>query len=372
MVVAGILIFQRKAMTLKIYVAKDAKGNQWAPDTSHEAKACEWMLTKAWREFQHLQEMYAILINLRHPSADMVILTERGLGILELKHYFGEVKVNPNGIWTAGSSRIEAGSHLNPREQVRSYARDLRNKIISWILPAYMQTTKGYWDKLKFQTGVCFTNPNVNIQTARRNNDEKRPPLEPWESSFAIIDVDGFTSWVRELRFHLEHDRNHTKDFEPVRLLPEKIVRIATQVLSTVEWNDMYSAMPDGKPYGFLILEDTEGKQVFNLVKNYSSIGRSHECDIVIPERYSRVSKKHCAITRSIDGIEITDLDSTNGTFLRGQAAKKTSLYHGDVLLLGSETAKEKVCALKFEFGEQASLYQLATERGTQISKSSN
>mgnify|MGYP007070560483 CR=1 FL=1 len=52
---------------------------------SNYEKSIEWMLKKAWEEFHHIQATYAIIANLRHPSADMVILTERGVGILELK-----------------------------------------------------------------------------------------------------------------------------------------------------------------------------------------------------------------------------------------------------------------------------------------------
>lgn len=43
-------------MTLKIYVARDKDGKEWPPDKSQEVKACEWMLNKAWTEFNHLQE----------------------------------------------------------------------------------------------------------------------------------------------------------------------------------------------------------------------------------------------------------------------------------------------------------------------------
>jgi hypothetical protein len=356
-------------MTLKIFVAKDSKGQPWALDTTHESKACEWMLRKAWQQFHHLQEMHAILVNLRHPSADMVVMTERGLGILELKHKFGEITINPQGSWMAGRSQIEAGAHLNPREQVRSYARELRKELGSWILPGYMRTKKEYWDKLKFQTGVCFTHPDAKIQKAQKYIEARRPSLEPWESNFSIIDIDRFTPWIRQLRFELKHDRRHTNDFEPVRLPPDMIVRIARDALGTLEWTDIYPSMPGGKPYGCLILNDAEGEQAYNLVTEYYVLGRSHESDIVISERYSRVSKKHCAIARTMDGVEVVDLDSRNGTYINGRSVKKSALHHGDRLFLGGNTAKEKVCALKFEMGQHASLDQITTEEGTLFSK---
>jgi hypothetical protein len=357
------------SMTLKIYVAKDSNGRGRTPDTSHEVRAIEWMLKKAWSDFHHLQETYAIIVNLRHPSADMVVFTERGLGLLELKHKYGEIKINTNGIWMAGTSVIKAGKHQNPREQVRSYAKELREKVIRWILPTYIYANKDCWNMLKFETGVCFTHPDANILNAQKHINERHTFLEPWESNFSIIDIDGFTAWIRELRFQLQHDHEHSKDFEHVRLSPEMIVKIATELLGNVEWNEIYAAMPDGYPYGYLILEDAKGKQVFKLVKDHLIIGRSPECDVVIPERYSRVSKIHCSITRTMCSIELVDLESSNGTFLNWRPIEKSSnIQHGNILLLGGESiVQEDVCALKFEAREQISLEVPATKISTYI-----
>jgi hypothetical protein len=354
-------------MTLKIYVSQDTKGKEWAPDTPHEVSASEWMLKKAWLEFHHLQETYAILVNLQHPSADMVVITERGLGVLELKHVFGEIKIDHKGIWMAGTYPIKAGTHLNPREQVRAYAIELRNKVIRWIFPPYMQTRKDKWSELKFQTGVCFTNPNANIQKAQNYTNEHRPTLEPWESNFSIINMDGFTAWVRELRFELKHDR--TRKFDPVRLEPGAIMKIVTQLLDSVEWDQIYSAMPTGNPYAYLILEDRDAKQVFHLVKERSIIGRRQGCEIMIPERYGKVSKEHCLITRTPEGIFITDEKSLNGTYIEDQPIRhSTKLEHGTLFTLGSLTTSDKVCALRFEVREQANLNINETEQATKRS----
>jgi len=83
-------------MTVKIYVAKDQKGRQWAPDRPHEVGACEWMVKKAWDEFHDLKEFYAILLNHQpEPRTDMVVIQERGLGVLEMKHYYNEIEIHP-------------------------------------------------------------------------------------------------------------------------------------------------------------------------------------------------------------------------------------------------------------------------------------
>lgn len=66
--------------------------------------------------------------------------------------------------------------------------------------------------------------------------------------------------------------------------------------------------------------------------QNQWMIGRSKTCDIVIHS--NRVSRRHCLITRTPDGIfVIEDLGSTNGTFLNGMPLQgPTQLYPGDQL----------------------------------------
>ncbi len=61
-------------------------------------------------------------------------------------------------------------------------------------------------------------------------------------------------------------------------------------------------------------------------------IGRSKSCDIVIHS--NRVSRQHCLITLTPDGIfVIEDLSSTNGTFLNGMPlCTPAQLYPGDHL----------------------------------------
>jgi pSer/pThr/pTyr-binding forkhead associated (FHA) protein len=352
-------------MALKIYVAQDSKGREWPPDTQHEVGPCEWMVQKAWEEFHHLQELYAILLNVRHPSADMIVIRELGLGVLEMKDYFNEIHIEWKDAWTAGGSHaIQAGIHLNPREQVRSYARSLREKIIHDLLPADMQTGKNHWNSLKFQTAVCFTNPRAGLQNARKYVEARPPELEPWEEKFSILALDDFTDWVHRLRFELKKDP--PKNPEPIRLSPEKIEFIATQLLDQVEWEEIYPSMPTGHPYGYLVLEDTKGRQVFNLLRDRSIVGRSHECDVVIPERFSRVSKRHCLIQRNLDGVIVRDYPSRNGTFKDDKRLEKTtSLQHGDVLVLGGSSSKMEPCTLRFELHGRETYRTKVTESRT-------
>jgi hypothetical protein len=70
------------------------------------------------------------------------------------------------------------------------------------------------------------------------------------------------------------------------------------------------------------------------LVKPASVLGRSRDCDIVVPDH--NVSRQHAEI-RLEDGLHwLVDLDSTNGTLVNGKKVKRVKLEAGDRIEVGS------------------------------------
>ena len=67
-------------------------------------------------------------------------------------------------------------------------------------------------------------------------------------------------------------------------------------------------------------------------------IGRSSELDMVLVE--DMVSRKHAKITTQAGQIVITDMGSTNGTFVNGEKVRKTRLKEGDRILIGTSILK--------------------------------
>jgi pSer/pThr/pTyr-binding forkhead associated (FHA) protein len=63
-------------------------------------------------------------------------------------------------------------------------------------------------------------------------------------------------------------------------------------------------------------------------------VGRSSDLDMVLVEEL--VSRKHARMMLREGRLELEDLGSTNGTFVNGEKISKTTVNHGDRILIGS------------------------------------
>jgi pSer/pThr/pTyr-binding forkhead associated (FHA) protein len=62
-------------------------------------------------------------------------------------------------------------------------------------------------------------------------------------------------------------------------------------------------------------------------------VGRLAECQIRLSD--ANVSRRHAAFIPVDDGWAVTDLDSTNGTYVNGERVKRARLRDGDVIEIG-------------------------------------
>jgi hypothetical protein len=75
------------------------------------------------------------------------------------------------------------------------------------------------------------------------------------------------------------------------------------------------------------------------VIRDVLSIGRSQQNDIIIPEAI--VSAEHANITYYKERYWLTDLHSTNKTYLNGKAVQEeVVLNNGDLIRIGSVTFK--------------------------------
>jgi hypothetical protein len=338
---------------IKLYVSTDSTHRTWTPDNFHEVRGMNYIIEKMWLRLHPLQTYYGIFANMHHPNADMVIFTERGLGVLELKDYYGKIHIGSNESWYANDLTIRGGSYLNPLDQVQNYALELREQIMPYF-PGINKRDRPSWNEIKTSTGVCFTHPNADIQEIKRQTTSHRFTKYDWEDYFTVMAPKDVPAWACCLRFRgaVRHEECET-DHPNFHIIPESIEKTFIQRFHAVEWKEMLALMPPSAAYGYLILKDSHGEVVFPLTKDDSKIGRHPEADVVIPAGYDLASHTHCLIERTLNGIYLSDLESKNGTFVKGKPIQNKELIkHGSSFILGDKAGKGKSCTLRFEIRE--------------------
>lgn len=94
-------------------------------------------------------------------------------------------------------------------------------------------------------------------------------------------------------------------------------------------------------------VEATAGREVsFELKQGCHVVGTDEAiCDVVIS--HGSISRLHCAISVGKDRIEVVDLGSTNGTFVRDHLVRRDYLGAGDSLSFGQADFKVRLEALQ-------------------------
>ena len=94
------------------------------------------------------------------------------------------------------------------------------------------------------------------------------------------------------------------------------------------------SGIPARYQASVVILEGYAEGMEYPINKTYALIGRSRFA--AIPIKDPLVSRKHAAIVFHEDAFILRDLESTNGTYMRGALIKQRKLSHGDKFNLGN------------------------------------
>lgn len=85
------------------------------------------------------------------------------------------------------------------------------------------------------------------------------------------------------------------------------------------------------------LLKTTEGAEnpfTFRILPgNVKTVGRAGRADFVVDA--GMVSRFHCRLTAGAAELEVTDLGSTNGTFVNGTRVERAALRDGDRLGVG-------------------------------------
>ena len=74
----------------------------------------------------------------------------------------------------------------------------------------------------------------------------------------------------------------------------------------------------------------------YTLTTAYSVIGRDKDADVMLKDPV--VSRQHAVVIYHDGSYVLKDLDSTNGTHIKGALVKQASLRHGDTFRVGDTT----------------------------------
>jgi len=348
-------------MPVELYVGKDPEGRQWAPDFTHEADAAIRIAGKAWRAFHAGRELFLLAFNLHSPNIDILVVSERGIGLVEMKAHHGKITVDAEDVWFADGERmagykvipgreLSPSTYLNPHHQVQGHGDRLLEMLRLAIREEYPGLTRGKRRNLRMQTCVCFTNPEADLSELRKIYPEwNRGRLRPWESDFSVITPEEIPEWISSLRFEVK--TLDSPPYFPFRLDPAKEHSMLMQLFDVERWKSVERMLPVNR-YGKL--QQFRGDRTvanYSLWEEETFLGRDPlKCTIVVPEQCTKVSRMHAVIRRELEGIILEDLNSHNGTFLNGtRISGKVVLADKDSFVLGGIGNSEKECRYTFQ-----------------------
>ena len=88
-------------------------------------------------------------------------------------------------------------------------------------------------------------------------------------------------------------------------------------------------------PYAIRVRTGVEAGELYPLFDNREiTVGRSPTNNIFIRDK--NVSRVHCQVVVMGDGCTLTDLQSTNGTFVNGERVTECEIKPGDEIRVGT------------------------------------
>lgn len=314
-------------MTVKIYISRNPDGTEQHFRETYERNAALQIAKTFWKVYQPVKtKLYTLIFNVQNPPADLVIISNDGMGIIDMKHIGDRVEGNERSTWHIvdpnGDKKTIENRHINPAKQVLDYKttiyRDLREfATMHAEIPKWIQL-----DEFFTQGAILFTSDQFSPDGIN---------LGSYATWLKLLWLDSVTDWAQSLSFQHRRSRQH------FRLNDSEIEYIASYFFNTSPWNEIEGFLSARDPYGYLFLvEGNQRKVRISLETETARIGRSRENDISLESLY--VSGIHCQITHKPDGNFLEDLGSGNGTWLNGiqlTKGKKQKIKSGDEIVLG-------------------------------------
>ena len=175
---------------------------------------------------------------------------------------------------------------------------------------------------------------------------DRQRTVVPNEYAIALsaVDMDHVQEWgddalAREFEdaLHDHADRQRYSFVGPVSVRFDLDESLATGRFSVASRSTRAAAAPatSRSANSRYPLLDIDGKR-YHLTGTQTIIGRGSEADIVVDD--TGVSRQHVRFERTDFGTILTDLGSTNGTFVEDQRIKEVTLLDGNAITIGRTT----------------------------------
>jgi hypothetical protein len=122
--------------------------------------------------------------------------------------------------------------------------------------------------------------------------------------------------------------------------VPRRSIQVVAELANsqTAETTQVMSATvaqtaPARRGHAMLLLQTPSGPQPIPVESTTATVGRGLGNDIILED--TRVSRHHAQLRYKARRFWVTDLNSTNGTFVNGARVSETALRDGDVISLG-------------------------------------
>jgi pSer/pThr/pTyr-binding forkhead associated (FHA) protein len=348
-------------MGMKIYAGEKSDRNLTTSSYLGEVEGILKLCRKLWSVCNKQPQSFAAIASLNYPRAELVILTEKGMGVVEVKNLPGRIHYYNPDQWYADETQILASSEYrsNPHEQLKQYTRALRNKILYEFAPSLWPRYFQDLQKLRIQTAVCFTHPKADFSELTRIY---KPTLEPWEN-FKILGTEEIVQWAFALNFAVDIRQKGSP--EPFTLSPEDVSYLAGQAIRGKEWRDIYYMMPPDEPYGYLIVAESAERYIVPIREDQIWVGRDMDgCKVIVPARCEKVSRRHAMIEWQPEGVFLED-QSKNGSFINGiRLDRPVRLTDHMCVTLGGPDANDKTCQIRFLSNPEEVVRLRTTELG--------
>ena len=95
-------------------------------------------------------------------------------------------------------------------------------------------------------------------------------------------------------------------------------------------------ALPPTKRYSLAVIMGANAGQIYAITKPRVVLGRGTESDVQLQD--SEVSRRHAMIEIHLDEANVSDLGSTNGTYVDGVRIQRATIYSNQEFSLGTTT----------------------------------